>query len=78
MTETSLSEQPLSILLTRSFLSTVGHEILLLKDALTFVAYDIKRIADKFRAEVLEPAGLPDLPVWATEYEPAPFPALPT
>lgn len=41
-------------------------------------AYDVKRVVDKFRADVLVPAGLPDLAIWATEYEPAPFPALPT
>jgi hypothetical protein len=54
---------------------TFGH---LSRYGLTLAAYDIKRITDKFRAEVLMPAGLPELPVWATEYEPAPFPALPT
>ncbi|KAL3440141.1 hypothetical protein BJX65DRAFT_316954 [Aspergillus insuetus] len=44
----------------------------------SFDPYDIIRVTDKFRAEVLVPAGLPDLAIWATEYEPAPFPILPT
>ncbi|KAJ6127655.1 hypothetical protein N7523_003267 [Penicillium sp. IBT 18751x] len=44
----------------------------------SFDPYDIKRVVDKFRTNVLIPAGLPDLAVWATEYEPAPFAALPT
>ncbi|CAI7633555.1 unnamed protein product [Penicillium palitans] len=44
----------------------------------SFDPYDIIRVTDKFRAEVLVPAGLPDLPIWATEFEPAPFPILPT
>ncbi|PTU22259.1 hypothetical protein P175DRAFT_0529297 [Aspergillus ochraceoroseus IBT 24754] len=44
----------------------------------SFDPYDIKRVTDKFRAEILVPAGLPNLSIWATEYEPAPFPALPT
>ncbi|KAJ9246967.1 hypothetical protein DTO207G8_8427 [Paecilomyces variotii] len=44
----------------------------------SFDPYDIKRVTDKFRAEILAPAGLPDLSIWSTEYEPAPFPVLPT
>ncbi|KAL3462521.1 hypothetical protein BJX64DRAFT_288210 [Aspergillus heterothallicus] len=44
----------------------------------SFDPYDIIRVTDKFRAEVLVPAGLPDLAIWATEYEIAPFPILPT
>ncbi|KAL4736112.1 hypothetical protein BDV11DRAFT_173227 [Aspergillus similis] len=44
----------------------------------SFDPYDIVRVVDKFRVEVLVPAGLPDLPIWATEYEPAPYSALPT
>ncbi|KAL4789336.1 hypothetical protein BDV19DRAFT_395154 [Aspergillus venezuelensis] len=44
----------------------------------SFDPYDIIRVVDKFRAEVLVPASLPDLEIWATEYELAPFPILPT
>lgn len=40
--------------------------------------YDIKRITDHLRNTVLVPAGLPDLPIWVTEFEPNPSGIQPT
>ncbi|KUJ07299.1 uncharacterized protein LY89DRAFT_742942 [Mollisia scopiformis] len=44
----------------------------------SFDPYAVKTLTDRFREEILVPAGLPDLEVWVTEYEPNPSGALPT
>lgn len=44
----------------------------------SFDPYDLVRVVDAFRANVLAPAGLPDLPIWATEYEVNPGAVRPT
>jgi hypothetical protein len=40
--------------------------------------YDVKRITDHLRNTVLVPAGLPDLPIWVTEFEANPSGIQPT
>ncbi|OJJ42277.1 hypothetical protein ASPZODRAFT_20604 [Penicilliopsis zonata CBS 506.65] len=44
----------------------------------SFDPYDIKRLTDAFRRNVLVPAGLSSLPVWVTEFDGNPGGALPT
>ena len=39
--------------------------------------YSVKTVTDAFRSHILEPAGLPDLPIWITEYELNPGGVLP-
>lgn len=40
--------------------------------------YSVKLVTDSVREKVLIPAGLPDLPIWITEYEFNPGPIQPT
>lgn len=40
--------------------------------------YAVKLVTDKFRADILIPAGFADLPVWVTEFEPNPGALNPT
>lgn len=40
--------------------------------------YDIKNLTDRFRSDILIPAGLSDLPIWVTQYDLNPSGAQPT
>jgi len=40
--------------------------------------YDIKNLTDRFRAEILVPAGFADLPIWVTQFNPNPSGVQPT
>ncbi|PVH72060.1 hypothetical protein DL98DRAFT_596387 [Cadophora sp. DSE1049] len=44
----------------------------------SFDPYDMKRTVDRFQSEILAPAGLPDLEIWATEHEINPASILPS
>ncbi|KAJ0426320.1 hypothetical protein BJY00DRAFT_307813 [Aspergillus carlsbadensis] len=45
---------------------------------LSFDPYDVRKVTENLREQVLIPAGFPDLPIWMTEYGPNPSGVKPT